>query len=110
VWTGGITPESLPQFQTVLVAILVVASCVIAWRQAASLTLVEQELLAGGILFWIFPYFLGRGISPCRAEALVVGIVPILGRLPLAGRWSLLAVFALLGIGMCGLFFDSVLV
>jgi hypothetical protein len=110
VWAGEVAPEALPHLQTVLVALLVLASCGIAWRYRSSLALVEQELLAIAVLFWAFPYFLGRGISPYRAEALVVGIVPLLGRLPGAGRSVLLVVFVSLGMGMCRLFFQSVLV
>jgi len=110
VATDALTPEALPHLQTLLVAVLVLTSCGIAWRHRSSLSLLEQQLLVSALLFWAFPYFLGRGISPYRAEALVVGIVPLVGRLSLAWQLVLLAVFVSLGLGMCRLFFQSVLV
>jgi hypothetical protein len=108
-WTSGVAP-TLPRVQTVLVMALVLTSCALAWRHRTALPFVERQLLVCALFFWVFPYFLGRGISPYRAEALVVGIVPLLGRLPLVARCLLLAIFVGIGIGMCRLFFQSVLV
>lgn len=103
-------PESLPAFQTLLVAVLMAASGVVCWRERGSVAPVEGQLALGAALFWVFPYLLGSGIAHYRSEALVVGIVPLLGRLPVVARALLLLVLAALGAGMCMLFFREILV
>jgi hypothetical protein len=67
-------------------------------------------LLAIGLLGWILPQVAGSRLSIYRQEALLLGIVPFLARLPAALLVGLLSVVSALALGSSMLFFQDVLV
>lgn len=109
VWHGELVPALLPEAQTVLTATLILGIGYWCWRHRSSLTLLEQMLWANATLFWLFPQFVGV-FGATRADALLVAMVPLLGRLPAVAQRALLALLVPLGIGLCMLFFQGVLV
>jgi hypothetical protein len=110
VWAQEFRPEYLIHAQTLLVALLIGACCLLAWLDRARFTRLDGLLLANGLVFWIVPQVVGPGVSIYRSEALLVGIVPLLRRAPLQALVLLLVAQVGLGFGMAVLFFESVLV
>jgi hypothetical protein len=109
VWKGNVQPEALPHLQTVFVALLVLVITAFCWRQRETMTRLDWLLLTNTLIFWVFPQLIGvHGAT--RADALLVGMVPLLARLPPGARAFLLAIFVTLGAGMCVIFFTKVLV
>ncbi len=103
-------PSRLIGLQTLLVACLMGLSAVEWWSRGRSAGAQETMLFVNALLFWLVPLLLGPTVSPYRAEALLVGITPLLGRLPATLLVSLLVLLVVLGGGMSVLFFDDVLV
>lgn len=111
VWRGDIQTATLPQLEIVAVSAMVVAISILCWRQRASLTLLESMLWANVCVFWVFPLLVGPvGRTSPRADAMLVGIVPLLARVPIAMQTFLLCLFVALGIGLSALFFQNLLV
>jgi hypothetical protein len=109
VWRANLQPEALPHLQTLMVALLVLGITIHCWRQRQTMTRLDTLLLTNTLVFWVFPQLIGvHGAT--RADALLVGVVPLLARLPWAARAALLAIFVSLGFGMCVIFFTKVLV
>lgn len=109
VWQGEFRLETVPPFQSVVMIFVMLLTLGIAWRHRRSLDVAERLLAMNATLFWLFPYLVGT-FGPTRSEALLIGIVPVLARLPRAGQIGLLAVFAALGAAICVLFFRNILV
>jgi hypothetical protein len=109
VWHADFQPEALPHLQTLFVAILVLLIAAYCWRQREAMTHLETLLLTNTMAFWIFPLLIGEH-GATRADALLVGAVPLLARFPWAARVLLLGLFVALGTGMCIIFFNKVLV
>jgi hypothetical protein len=99
-----------PALQTLVVAGLVLAVTISVWRRRSVLTRGEVLLLAYVFVFWLVPQAVGSGVSIYRAESLLVPIVPLLLRWPVAVLAALVAVFVALGCVMSVLFFQTVLI
>jgi hypothetical protein len=111
VWAGNFQPEYLFQLETVLVAVLMVVLAVLCWRQRRALGPLEWLLFANAVVFWAFPHLVGpAGRNSPRADALLVGMTPLLARLPFTGQVLLLVVFAALGTGISIGFFTTVVI
>jgi len=110
VWRGQLRWEYLPQVQTLLVALLMWAAAARYAARRGECTTLDTLLMAAAAVFWVFPMIVGRGVSPSRAESLLVLIVPLLARLPAGVQAVLLLVFAALGAAMGALFFGGSLV
>ncbi len=109
VWHLEFVPELLPQAQTLLVAVVMTALGAWCWHRRRSLLPLEVLLFVNAVVFWLFPLAVGS-YGATRCEALLIGIVPLLARLPSGLRAVLLAVFVALGTGLCLLFFQNQLV
>jgi hypothetical protein len=109
VWHLEFVPELLPQVETLLVAVLMTALGAWCWQRRRSLLPFEVLLFENAVVFWLFPLVVGH-YGATRCEALLVGVVPLLARLPEGVQAFLLAVFVALGTGLCVLFFQSQLV
>ena len=110
VWSGRMRWEYLPQVQTMLVALLVVGTAALYTARRTERTALDTLLMSAVAVLWVFPLVVGRGVSPSRAESLLVISVPLLARLPPWSQAILLAVFAALGMGMAAIFFGGSLV
>jgi hypothetical protein len=111
VWSGNFQPEYLFQLETVLMAVLMLVVVGVGWRQRRSLSPLEWLLLANALVFWSFPHMVGpAGRNSPRADALLVGITPLLARLPFRGLLVLLVVSVALGTGICAGFFSTLLI
>jgi hypothetical protein len=108
--SGGDAAALVPALQTVLVAVLVTAVAVCAWRRRALWTRGEALLMAHVFVFWLVPQAVGSGVSIYRAESLLLPIVPLVVRWPTALLVVLLALFVALGGAMAVLFFQTVLI
>jgi hypothetical protein len=110
VWSGDLRPEFLFQLETVLMVVLMLVVAGICWQQRRSLRPLEWLLLANALVFWLFPHLVGpAGRNSPRADALLVGMTPLLARLPFRGLLLLLVVFVALGSGICAGFFSTLL-
>jgi len=110
VWSGDLRPEFLFQLETVLMVVLMLVVVGICWRQRRSLRPLEWLLLANALVFWLFPHMVGpAGRNSPRADSLLVGITPLLARLPFQALLVLLVVFVALGTGISAGFFTTLL-
>ncbi|MFI4944075.1 MAG: hypothetical protein ACHP85_12465, partial [Burkholderiales bacterium] len=66
--------------------------------------------LAHAAAVWVFVNGTGPNVSVYRQAAVLVGLTPLLARLPTPALLTLLAVFVALGAGMAELFFSNALV
>jgi hypothetical protein len=103
-------PRFVQHLQTLVVAALVLVATGVALVHHRSLGPADMVLLAIGLLGWILPQVAGSRLSIYRQEALLLGIVPFLARLPAALLVGLLSVVSALALGSSMLFFQDVLV
>jgi hypothetical protein len=82
VWHGELSLASVPHVQTLLVAVLVLSSCLIWAVTRKSKSLLDTLLLLNALVYWLVPQIVGKGVSIYRSEALLIGLVPLLGHLP----------------------------
>jgi CheY-like chemotaxis protein len=82
----------------------------LAWLNRRSMDRLHLLLVATGLLFWVAPHVVSRSVSVYRSEALLVGLVGPLVRLPREALLALLVLLVALGFGMTLLFFESILV
>jgi len=107
---GAFEPKALVAFQTLLVTLLLLLAAWLAWRDRTSLLPTDLPLLAHAAAVWVFVNGTGPNVSVYRQAAVLVGLAPLLARLPAIALAALLAVFVALGAGMARLFFSNVLV
>ena len=107
---GAFEPGALVAFQTLLVTALLALSAWLVWRDRPSWRSTDLPLLAHASLVWLFVNGAGPNVSVYRQGAVLVGLAPLLARLPAAALAALLAVLVALGVGMAQLFFSNVLV
>ena len=110
IWSREFQPELVIEAQTIVVAVMVMAALVMAWLNRRSLDRLDLLLLVSGLAFWAAPHVVSRNVSVYRSEALLVGLVAPLRRLPREALLALLVVLVALGFGMALLFFESILV
>ncbi len=110
IWSREFQPELVIDAQTLLVTLMVTAAVVLAWRQRRSPDRLHLALLVSGLAFWVAPHIVSRNVSVYRSEALLVGLVAPLQRLPREALLILLVLLVALGFGMGLLFFESILV
>lgn len=103
-------PSRLIGLQTLVTLVLLTLATAAWWRNRRTMGRLETMLIVNAVAFWLFPLFLGPTVNPYRQEALLVGITPLLGRLPVLALLCLLVLLVALGGGMAVLFFDDVLV
>ena len=94
----------------IVVALMVTAAIVLTWFHRRSLDRLDLLLLVSGLAFWAAPHVVSRNVSVYRSEALLVGLVAPLRRLPREALLALLVLLVALGFGMALLFFESILV
>ena len=110
IWTREFQPELLIDTQTFVVTAMVLVVVLLAWANRHTLDLLELLLLVTVLVFWAAPEVVSRNVSVYRSEALLVGLVAPLRRLPIEALLILVVVFVALGFGMSLLFFESILV
>jgi hypothetical protein len=108
--SGAFEPRALVAFQTLLVTLLLIGAGLLAWRSRASLLPTDLPLLAHAAAVWVFVNGTGPNVSVYRQAAVMVGLAPLLARLPTAALAVLVLVLAALGAGMAQLFFSNALV
>jgi hypothetical protein len=84
-----------PGVQTALVAVLLVAVCVAAWRHRARLGLLHRMVIPVCVLTWLMPLSLGGELSLYRREGLVLPAVLLF---PLLPRWLAIGLVAACGV------------
>jgi hypothetical protein len=97
--------------ETVLVAVLVLTLIVAAltvWRR--SLTRTDWAVLCYTVLVWLFPLTQAIALSRYRSEALLIPVVALVRRLPVAIQIPLVVAAAWIAFGMAGLFFQARLI
>jgi len=107
---GAFEPRALVAFQTLFVTLLLLLAGWLAWKDRASRLPTDLPLLAHAATVWLFVNGTGPNVSVYRQAAVLVGLTPLLARLPTPALAALLAVFVALGAGMAGLFFSNALV
>jgi hypothetical protein len=107
---GAFEPRALVAFQTLLVTLLLLVAAWLAWRDRGSLLPTDLPLLAHAAAVWVFVNGSGPNVSVYRQAAVLVGLAPLLARLPTPALAALLAVLIGLGAGMARLFFSNALV
>jgi hypothetical protein len=107
---GAFEPRALVAFQTLFVTLLLLLAAWLAWRDRLSLLPTDLPLLAHAAAVWVFVNGTGPNVSVYRQAAVLVGLAPLLARLPSAALAALLAVLVALGAGMARLFFTNALV
>lgn len=107
---GAFEPRALVAFQTLFVTLLVLLAAWLAWRDSTSRLPTDLPLLAHAAAVWIFVNGTGPNVSVYRQAAVLVGLTPLLARLPTPALAALLALFVALGAGMAELFFSNALV
>jgi hypothetical protein len=107
---GAFEPRALVAFQTLLVTLLLLLATWLAWRDRGSLLPTDIPLLAHAAVVWVFVNATGPNVSVYRQAAVLVGLVPLLARLPTIALAALVAVLVALGAGMARLFFSNALV
>jgi hypothetical protein len=111
LFEGTLGPGFVMSLQTLIVTLTLAGAAILCWRERRSMTRLDVLLLANASLFWLVPQVVGgRVVSVYRAEALLVGLVPLLRHLPMPALIALLGLFLALGVAMSRLFFESVLV
>ncbi len=105
--------DSLPLrtlgLQALVAAGLLALAAVVWLRRRAELGEAGPLLLAQAALYWLVPLCLGSRLSHYRANALMVGLVPLLALLPLRALLALALGLAVLSTGLTGLFLDGTL-
>jgi hypothetical protein len=102
--------RNLPAFQTLLVGVLVAAVALAMLVRRKEVSAFDGCILATVLLFWVFPFVIGRGDSLYRSEALLVPIVILTRYLPWTAQAALVGLFVALELHMATLFFESTLV
>jgi hypothetical protein len=96
--------------QTLLVAAMVIAALIVAYRCRSELSHGERGAAVLVVALWLLPLTLGDDLSLYRAESLLLPVVILLTRL----RVPLLAPFAVVCVPVCfmmaQLFFDNTLI
>ena len=110
IWAREFQPDLVIEAQTLVVGLMVTAAMALLWLNRRSLDRLDLVLLASGLAFWAAPHVVSRNVSVYRSEALLVGLVAPLRRLPREALLVLLVVLVALGFGMALLFFESILV
>jgi hypothetical protein len=110
VWRAAFEPRFVHNLQTAVVAVLVLLAAGVGLAQRRSIGPAETALLASGLLGWVLPLVAGSRLSIYRQEALLVGIVPLLARLPPALLVAFLSLLSALAFGSAVLFFQDVLI
>jgi len=110
---GKLLGDSLPLrtlgLQAFVAAGLLALAVVVFLRRRALLGEAGALLLAQAALYWLVPLCLGSRLSHYRANALMVGLVPLLALLPLRALLALALGLAILSTGLTGLFLDGML-
>ena len=107
---GAFEPKALVGLQTLLVTLLLILSAWLAWRHRASLLPTDLPLLAHAAAVWVFVNGSGPNVSVYRQAAVLVGLAPLLARLPTAALAMLVLVLVALGAGMARFFFSNALI
>jgi len=107
---GALEPRALVAFQTLLVTLLLLVAAWLAWRDRASGLPTDLPLLVHAATVWVFVNGSGPNVSVYRQAAVLVGLAPLLARLPTPALAALFAACVALGVGMARLFFSNVLV
>lgn len=110
IWDDPYRPARLIGLQALLVMALVAIALAAWWRHRAELGAAGAMLVLHAAALWAFPLALGANASTYRQAALVVGVTPVLSRLPALVQQCLLVLLVVLACGMAVLFFDDVLV
>jgi hypothetical protein len=110
IWSREFQPELLIDAQAVLATLIVMAAAVLTWLHRRTVDRLHLLLLASGLVLWVAPHVVSRNVSAYRSEALLVGLVAPLGRLPREVLLVLLVLLVAMGFGMSLLFFESILV
>jgi hypothetical protein len=106
----NVADRNVPGFQTLLVGVLVAAVVFAMLLRRKEVPPFDGCVLATVLLFWAFPFVIGRGESLYRSEALLVPIVILTRYLPWTVQAALVGLFVALELHMAVLFFESVLV
>ncbi len=104
-------PDRLvPAFQTLMVAGLIAAILVAMVVRRRQVTAFDVFLLLTVVLFWSFPFLIGRSSSLYRSEALLFPMVLLTRLFPWPLQAAILGLFIAVHVHMATLFFHSVLV
>jgi hypothetical protein len=88
--------------QSLLVAVIVLV--LRHWRRSSTL---DRVALAWTLVFWLGPLALGAQVSLYRSEGLVLPVVLVTRRLPIAVQAILVALAAVVGFGLARLFIQG---
>ncbi len=104
-------PDRLvPAFQTLLVAGLIASILVVVIVRRRHVTAFDVFLLTTVVVFWSFPFLIGRSSSLYRSEALLFPLVLLTRLFPWPAQAVILGLFIAVHFHMAILFFQSVLV
>ncbi len=104
-------PDRLvPAFQTLLVAGLIAAILVAVVARRRQVTVFDVFLLTTVVVFWSFPFLIGRSSGLYRSEALLFPLVLLTRLFPWPAQAAILGLFIAVHFHMAILFFQSVLV
>ena len=104
-------PDRLvPAFQTLVVAGLLAAILVAVVVRRRQVTAFNVFLLMTVVVFWSFPFLVGRSSSLYRSEALLFPLVLLTRLFPWPAQAAILGLFIAVHFHMAILFFQSVLV
>jgi hypothetical protein len=106
----NVADRNVPGFQTLLVGALMGAVALAMLVRRKEVPPFDGCILATVLLFWAFPFVIGRGESLYRSEALLVPIVILTRYLPWTVQAALVGLAVALELHMAVLFFESVLV
>jgi len=96
-------------FQSWLTTVMVLAAVVVTWLRRREAAAVEWLFVLYGLAFWLIP-LMQNVVAYYRTDALLVPIVVVLARLPLAVAGALLAAATVVSAGMTLAFMQGVLV
>ena len=104
-------PDRLvPAFQTLLVAGLIAAVLVAVIVRRRQVTAFDVFLLTTVVVFWSFPFLVGRSSSLYRSEALLFPLVLLTRLFPWPAQAAILGLFVAVHFHMAILFFQSLLI
>ncbi len=106
----NVADRNVPGFQTLLLGALVGAVALAMLLRRKEVPAFDGCVLATVLLFWAFPFVIGRGESLPRSEALLVPIVILTRYLPWTVQAALVGLAVALELHMAVLFFESALV
>jgi hypothetical protein len=106
-WVEWDNPRMLQGAQSVFVAFMVVCAAVVVARRWQRTTALDRIALAWALTFWLGPMTLGPRIAFYRTEALVLPVVLVTRRLPLALQAILAVLAAIAAFGLARLFFQG---